>query len=87
MNLLQTSKIFDEFLHLQQQGMPDAVSHLHQLELRYFSPEELLRLFAISTPERRLLWPPSITQKTKYRLIGNSVNVAVVRRVVDFLGS
>jgi len=72
---------------MQKQGMPDAVSHLHQLGLRYFSPEELLRIFHISTPERKLIWPVSITRKTKYRLIGNSVNVVVVSRVIEFLGS
>jgi tRNA (cytosine38-C5)-methyltransferase len=84
---LQTSKIFSEFLDMREQGLPDAVSHLHQLGLRYFSPEELLRIFHISTPERKFLWPFSITRKTKYRLIGNSVNVAVVTRVIGFLGS
>ena len=72
---------------MQKEGLPGAVSHLHQLGLRYFSPEELLRLFHISSPERQLIWPLSITRKTKYRLIGNSVNVAVVSRVIDFLGS
>lgn len=84
---LETSKIFEEFLHLQQQGVSDAVSHLHQLKLRYFSPEELLRLFSISTRDRKLVWPNFITQKTKYRLIGNSINVAVVCRVIEFLCS
>ncbi|KIM34257.1 hypothetical protein M408DRAFT_303367 [Serendipita vermifera MAFF 305830] len=70
-----------------EQGVSDAVSHLHQLELRYFSPEELLRLFSISTRDRKLVWPNFITQKTKYRLIGNSINVAVVCRVIEFLCS
>ena len=30
-------------------------------------------------------WPSNVTDKTQYRLIGNSVNVEVVRRLVNYL--
>ena len=31
------------------------------------------------------VWPEGISNKTKYRLLGNSVNVEVVRKLIDFL--
>lgn len=30
-------------------------------------------------------WPSDVSVKTKYRLIGNSVNVDVVRNLIDYL--
>ncbi|KIM81686.1 hypothetical protein PILCRDRAFT_71546 [Piloderma croceum F 1598] len=67
---------------------------LDHLQLRYFSPSELLRLFYfdassedshISCLQQPFLWPGDISTKTKYRLIGNSVNVKVVTALIDFL--
>ena len=87
MRHMQTSKVFDEYFSQQGEGQIGALETLHQLQLRYFSPEELLRLFHLSTPSRELSWPPHISRKTKYRLIGNSVNVAVVCRLIAFLGA
>ncbi|KAJ7836338.1 S-adenosyl-L-methionine-dependent methyltransferase [Mycena olivaceomarginata] len=87
-----TTTVFDVFL--QRQLSPtsadalDAVRTLDILRLRYFSPEELLRLFAFaplhdSSPA--FVWPDSISRKTKYRLIGNSVNVKVVQELIGYL--
>ncbi|KAJ7760338.1 S-adenosyl-L-methionine-dependent methyltransferase [Mycena olivaceomarginata] len=87
-----TTTVFDVFL--QKQLSPtsadalDAVRTLNILRLRYFSPEELLRLFAFaplhdSSPA--FVWPDSISRKTKYRLIGNSVNVKVVQELIGYL--
>ncbi|KAJ7795712.1 S-adenosyl-L-methionine-dependent methyltransferase [Mycena olivaceomarginata] len=91
-HILQTTTVFDVFL--QKQLSPtsadalDAVRTLNILRLRYFSPEELLRLFAFaplhdSSPA--FVWPDSISRKTKYRLIGNSVNVKVVQELIGYL--
>jgi tRNA (cytosine38-C5)-methyltransferase len=65
---------------------------LDTLRLRYFSPEELLRLFSFAPPltstnlpEHSFVWPDGVSRKTKYRLIGNSVNVKVVQELVSYL--
>lgn len=35
--------------------------------------------------ERTFVWPEGVSAKSKYRLIGNSVNVVVVSHLIDFL--
>lgn len=91
-HILQTTTVFDVFL--QKQLSPtsadalDAVRTLDILRLRYFSPEELLRLFAftpLQDSSPTFVWPNSISRKTKYRLIGNSVNVKVVQELIGYL--
>ncbi|CAG8548912.1 7077_t:CDS:2 [Acaulospora colombiana] len=74
---MDTTEAFNEFAARQEAGDDDAVSTLHKLVLRYFSPEELLRLFYLSRPTRPFVWPQNTSRKSKYRLIGNSVNVEV----------
>ncbi|KAJ3922665.1 S-adenosyl-L-methionine-dependent methyltransferase [Lentinula edodes] len=69
----------------QASGQQDAVSILHPLRLRYFTPSELLRIFHFNLPSSPFFWPESISTKTKYRLIGNSVNVHVVTELINFL--
>ncbi|OCB89234.1 S-adenosyl-L-methionine-dependent methyltransferase [Sanghuangporus baumii] len=70
------------------------LSILSPLRLRYFSPSELLRLFHFEPPTlsdgngskvAKFVWPDDVTLKAKYRLLGNSVNVEVVRRLVNYL--
>ncbi|KAF8665148.1 hypothetical protein AX16_000614 [Volvariella volvacea WC 439] len=95
---LDTTNTFDQFLRAQEGGRSDAVRILDSLQLRYFSPEELLRIFDFNRPgqEPAFKWPEGISTKTKYRLIGNSVNssriatwkdVALSSLVVDALRS
>ncbi|ESK88473.1 dna methyltransferase [Moniliophthora roreri MCA 2997] len=81
---LDTTATFDTFLASDD---PDAVRMLHPLGLRYFSPSELLRLFAFEEQGSsfKFTWPPDVSTKSKYRLIGNSVNVKVVRHLIEFL--
>ncbi|KAF9565869.1 S-adenosyl-L-methionine-dependent methyltransferase [Agrocybe pediades] len=64
-----------------------AIKILEPLRLRYFSPSELLRIFAFDLPasESVFTWPDSVTRKTKYKLIGNSVNVKVVQSLIEYL--
>lgn len=75
------------FLQAQSRSDPQALDILKPLRLRYFSPTELLRLFHFTPPGTPLvfLWPENVSNKTKYRLIGNSVNVKVVEKLIEYL--
>ncbi|XP_058810072.1 tRNA (cytosine(38)-C(5))-methyltransferase [Phymastichus coffea] len=55
---------------------------LHNLKLRYFTPKEISRL--MSFPET-FGFPSDITNKQKYRLLGNSINVHVVGQLIYLL--
>ncbi|GJE94260.1 DNA methyltransferase [Phanerochaete sordida] len=86
---LDTTATFDRFLEEQKRGTADAVRLLDPLRLRYFSPQELLRLFCFdpvsAAGSGQFIWPETISNKTKYKLIGNSVNVEVVRHLINYL--
>lgn len=65
---------------------------LDPLRLRYFSPEELLRLFGFnpridSLEPAYFKWPDTkvVRLRSQYRLIGNSVNVTVVQALIEYL--
>ncbi|KAF9488708.1 S-adenosyl-L-methionine-dependent methyltransferase [Pleurotus eryngii] len=83
---LDTSFVFDEFLEARTNN-PSAINILRPLGLRYFSPTELLRLFYFLRPasQDEFIWPEGLSAKSKYRLIGNSVNVFVVTELINFL--
>lgn len=90
----QTATVFNAFAQAQAAGDAEVERILDPLQLRYFSPSELLRLFHFDAPsenshvsgvQQPFLWPESISTKTKYRLIGNSVNVKVMTALIDFL--
>lgn len=51
------------------------VELLHQLGLRYFTPEEVARLMCFPS---WFTFPSTTTKKQRYRLLGNSINVLVV---------
>ncbi|XP_054007764.1 tRNA (cytosine(38)-C(5))-methyltransferase [Hylaeus anthracinus] len=55
---------------------------LEKLRLRYFTPREVCRLMCF--PEN-FTFPEHITRKQKYRLLGNSINVHVVSRLIFLL--
>ncbi|KAG2345421.1 S-adenosyl-L-methionine-dependent methyltransferase [Suillus weaverae] len=84
---LDTTEVFDRFLEARARGDKDAVRILDQLHLRYFTPSELLKIFRFEELEsnQQFLWPPTISLKSQYRPIGNSVNVEVVRHLIDYL--
>ncbi|KAF8967766.1 S-adenosyl-L-methionine-dependent methyltransferase [Flammula alnicola] len=87
---LDTTLIFDKFLAAQSHGDRDAVKLLYPLKLRYFSPSELLRIFAFDLPhaesmDATFIWPETVSKKSKYKLIGNSVNVTVVQELIEYL--
>jgi DNA (cytosine-5)-methyltransferase 1/tRNA (cytosine38-C5)-methyltransferase len=48
-------------------------------ELRYFSPDEILRLLGFPSSFR---WPSSLTQQQRWRLAGNSLSVPAVRQIL-----
>jgi len=87
---MQTSETFDRFLASEDKD----INILAPLKIRYFTPEELLRIFHFNPPpsaqkegsfQKEFIWPPAISLKTRYKLIGNSVNVEVVRVLLDYL--
>ena len=80
----QTKETFDRFLQAQAEGATNSAEILEPLRLRYFSPGELLRLFGFGAGSRPFTWPAGVTTKSKYRLIGNSVNVHVVADLIDY---
>ena len=83
----QTTETFNKFLLAQARGDEQAVEILRPLRLRYFSPGELLRLFCFEDvgSDSSFRWPDGVSMKTKYRLIGNSVNVLVVTALIECL--
>lgn len=59
--------------------------HLHlarQLKLRFFTPREVSRL--MSFPEN-FTFPEIMTNRQKYMLLGNSINVKVVAELIKLL--
>ncbi|KAG2132400.1 S-adenosyl-L-methionine-dependent methyltransferase [Suillus clintonianus] len=84
---LDTTEVFDKFLEARSRGDEDAVRILDQLHLRYFTPSELLKIFRFEELEynQQFLWPPTVSLKSQYRLIGNSINVEVVRHLINYL--
>jgi tRNA (cytosine38-C5)-methyltransferase len=61
---------------------------LAPLKLRYFTPSELLRLFAfipLRAGDGGWVWPEDVSRKSRYKLIGNSVNVRVVKELIEYL--
>ncbi|KAL0130204.1 hypothetical protein PUN28_002057 [Cardiocondyla obscurior] len=55
---------------------------LSNLKLRFFSPKEVCRLMCF--PED-FNFPKHVTDKQKYRLLGNSINVHVISRLIFLL--
>lgn len=62
----------------------DPVLQLKPLRLRFFTPKEVSRL--MNFPEN-FSFPKEVTNKQRYRLLGNSINVAVVSELIKLLFS
>lgn len=54
---------------------------LRELHLQFFSPVEVSRLLGF----HNLVFPSEITDKQKYKLLGNSINVDIVRKLLQYL--
>ena len=50
--------------------------------LRFFTPKEILKFLFFG---ENFSFPKNISDKTKYRLLGNSINVKVVNALLDYL--
>nr|CAG4649531.1 EOG090X0A4V [Scapholeberis mucronata]SVE93763.1 EOG090X0A4V [Scapholeberis mucronata] len=57
-------------------------STLRSLQLRYFTPREVANLMGFPASFK---FPPTTTNKTRYRLLGNSLNVFVVSKLFNLL--
>lgn len=55
---------------------------LEDLRLRFFTPKEVSRLMCF--PEN-FVFPEEITLRQKYKLLGNSINVFVVSKLIQFM--
>ncbi|KAI8912404.1 hypothetical protein BC831DRAFT_380847, partial [Entophlyctis helioformis] len=55
------------------------------LGLRYFSPNEMARLHGFEVDSGRLVFPDSVTTIQRFKLIGNSLHVDIVRMLVEYL--
>lgn len=60
----------------------ECLALLHGLKLRYFTPREVARL--MSFPES-FDFPPATTNRQRYRLLGNSINVKVVGELIKLM--
>lgn len=55
---------------------------LQSLELRYFTPTEVARLMSFPSD---FSFPAETTDRQRYRVLGNSINVAVVGKLIQLL--
>ncbi|XP_065576756.1 tRNA (cytosine(38)-C(5))-methyltransferase-like isoform X1 [Artemia franciscana] len=72
-------KAYNEFKETNSEA---ALNSLRKLKIRYFTPKEVERLMCF--PDN-YIWPKDLSDKTKYKLLGNSVNVHVVTLLVALL--
>eukprot|EP00906_Rhabdomonas_costata_P007922 RCo011320 len=62
--------------------IPEGPHHLHLLKLRYFSPMEVARLHGFR-PDYE--FPPEVTVRQCYGLLGNSLSVTVATQLLKYL--
>jgi site-specific DNA-cytosine methylase len=60
--------------------VPRELDLLRALRLRYFSPREVANLLGFPASFE---FPPAITRKQQYKLLGNSVSVPVLIRLLE----
>lgn len=74
----------DVFLEIQDDSLSpeEKLAKLKTLKLRYFTPAEVANL--MSFPDK-FTFPQETTNKQRYRVLGNSINVAVVGRLIEIL--
>jgi len=74
-----SSSLKEQFTLFEKDGN---VSHLKQLQLRYFTPREVSNLMGFP---QEFAFPDNISNRTRYRLLGNSLNVVVVSNLIQLL--
>ncbi|KAM6953123.1 tRNA (cytosine(38)-C(5))-methyltransferase [Aplochiton taeniatus] len=78
------TKMESVFKGLDQLSEEEQLKQLSRLRLRYFTPREIANLMGFPT---RFTFPENITTKQRYRVLGNSLNVLVVARLIQLLVS
>ncbi|XP_043279293.1 tRNA (cytosine(38)-C(5))-methyltransferase [Venturia canescens] len=73
---------FREFRNRLRENSEDFTRPLTDLKLRFFTPSEISKLMCFP---QFFTFPNSTTRKQKYRLLGNSINVHVVSRLIYLL--
>ncbi|XP_014394003.1 PREDICTED: tRNA (cytosine(38)-C(5))-methyltransferase isoform X3 [Myotis brandtii] len=84
-SVLQTAEdvqIEDIYKSLTNLSQEEKITKLLMLKLRYFTPKEIANLLGFP-PE--FGFPENITVKQRYRLLGNSLNVHVVAKLIKVL--
>lgn len=61
----------------------EILNNLKKLRLRYFTPDEVANLLFF--PSGKLQFPSDCSNRSKYRLLGNSINVRVVTWLMRLL--
>ncbi|XP_071383717.1 tRNA (cytosine(38)-C(5))-methyltransferase isoform X6 [Centroberyx affinis] len=72
------------FKGLDQQSEEEKLQQLLKLKLRYFTPREIANLMGFP---QSFAFPEQISTKQQYRVLGNSLNVVVVTRLIQLLVS
>ncbi|XP_063159630.1 tRNA (cytosine(38)-C(5))-methyltransferase isoform X2 [Candoia aspera] len=76
---IQLESVFKSFDDLSED---EKLKNLSMLQLRYFTPREIANLHGFPS---EFGFPENITIKQCYRLLGNSLNVYVVAKLISFL--
>ncbi|KAL5007229.1 hypothetical protein ScPMuIL_016035 [Solemya velum] len=82
MNRASDLKVFTEQQHNRDDWGETELSTLHQLKLRYFTPQEIANLLCFP---KSYCFPSDMTNIQLYRLLGNSLNVHVVGVLLQLL--
>lgn len=77
-------RLDDVFAEIQNESLPsdEKLAKLNSLNLRYFMPAEIAKL--MNFPDK-FTFPSDTTNRQRYRLLGNSINVAVVGQLIEIL--
>ncbi|KFW10394.1 tRNA (cytosine(38)-C(5))-methyltransferase, partial [Eurypyga helias] len=84
-SVLQTAvdvQLESVFKHIEELPEEDKLMKLSTLKLRYFTPREIANLHGFPL---EFGFPDKVTRKQCYRLLGNSLNVPVVAKLISLL--
>lgn len=80
-SVIQTNDVLEK--EIKDESNPELLlEELRKRKLRYFSPEEMLRIHGFPS---NFQFPDGITTLQSYKLIGNSLNVTVVKELISYL--
>lgn len=81
---VEKNRLDDTFKEIQNESLSsdEKLNKLKSLNLRYFTPFEIAKLMCF--PDK-FSFPSDTTNKQRYRLLGNSINVAVVGKLIEIL--